>query len=121
MRMGKMGRETREHKELKAKASQVLARNRFREIHIEYQTKNRWVDVVGFRERGEKGPSVAIECGNCTLKCLEDLSPDFTWVYHLTWQGDFKEYPDDFDKIEKPKKDPLYEQVRKVSSPLIYR
>jgi len=103
--MGKPGLETREHKELKAKACHILARNRFREIHVEYQTKNRWVDVVGFEERGEKGSSVAIECGDCTLKTLEDLSPDFTWVYHLTWQGELKEYPSDFDdEMEKPEK-----------------
>jgi len=119
--MGKMGRETREHKELKAEACRILARNRFEEIHIEYQTKNRWVDVVGFEERGEKGSSVAIECGDCTLKRLEDLAPDFTWVYHLTWQEELKKYPDDFNKTEKPKKDPLYEQVRKVSGPLVWR
>ena len=41
-----------------------MARNMFREIHVEYQTENRWVDVVGFEERGEKGLSVAIECGD---------------------------------------------------------
>jgi len=94
--------------------------NGFEEIHIEYQIKNRRVDVVGFEERGEKGLSVAIECGDCTLEKLENLSPDFTWMYHLTWQGELKMYPNGFNK-EEPKKDPLYEQVKKASGPLVIR
>ena len=94
--MGKPGLETERHKELKAKACQFLAREGFREIHIEYRIGNRQIDVVGFRERGEKGLSAAVECGDCTLERLEDLSSEFTWVYHLTKQGEFKEYPDNF-------------------------
>ena len=47
--MGKMGLETEKHKELKAEACRILARNRFREIHVEYRISgNRQVDVVGF-------------------------------------------------------------------------
>ena len=110
-----MGLETEKHKELKAKACRILARNRFREIHIEYRIENRQVDVVGFKERGEKGSSVAIECGDCVSKGLENLSPKFTWVYHFTWQEELKKYPDDFNKTaRKSRKDVL-------GLPLVYR
>jgi len=105
MKMGKPGLETQKHKELKAEACRILARNRFREIHVEYRISgNRQVDVVGFDERGEKGSSVVIECGDCTTKRLEDLSLEFTWVYHLTWQEELKKYPDDFDKMARKSK-----------------